>query len=393
MPRSRRLDATDARIIALTVALKVAVVVVGALAATLGSGPPTVGPLDPWAAWDTNHYTDIAVFGYVAEDPGTLIGPYGYRQAYPGSADRNIVFLPLYPWLVGVVSFLTRSPLAAAFVVSGAASLLVGPLLRRLVSAELGDQLAARATVFLLLFPTAFFLHIGYTESLFLALALASLLLARRRRWWLAGGLAALAAFTRVNGIALGPALAAEAFLQWRADPDRARRPEWLAIGGVGVGFGAYLLVNLAVYGDPLMFVQIQRDYWYKQFAPPWEGLMTAFHWIVSTPPGAYASSSSREAQALELAFAALGLVGTLACAWLRLRLTWTAWMASSWLLFVSSGFLMSVPRFTLVMFPLFAIFALVTHRRPGVAAVVAGCSFAGFLVLAWRFASRLWAF
>ena len=41
--------------------------------------------------------------------------------------------------------------------------------------------------MFLLIFPTAYFLHIGYTESLFLALVLGSFLAARTDRWWLAG--------------------------------------------------------------------------------------------------------------------------------------------------------------------------------------------------------------
>ena len=72
-----------------------------------------------------------------------------------------------------------------------------------------------RAAWFLLIFPTAYFLHIGYTEALFMALVLGSFLAARTERWWLAGLLGGLAALTRVNGLVLMPALPAEALTQW----------------------------------------------------------------------------------------------------------------------------------------------------------------------------------
>ncbi len=114
-----------------------------------------------------------------------------------------------------------------------------------------------RAAWFLLIFPTAYFLHIGYTEALFMALVLGSFLAARTERWWLAGLLGGLAALTRVNGLVLIPALAAEALTQWlhRPPEERRLRVEWLAIGLVAVGFGGYLALNQAIYGDALTFL------------------------------------------------------------------------------------------------------------------------------------------
>ena len=111
-----------------------------------------------------------------------------------------------------------------------------------------------RAAGFLLIFPTAYFLHVGYTESLFLALVLGCFLAVRRDHWWLAGALGGLAALTRINGLVLVPALAAEAWLEWDADGRHRLRAHWLAIGLVVVGFVGYLALNLAVYGDPLTF-------------------------------------------------------------------------------------------------------------------------------------------
>jgi len=76
------------------------------------------------------------------------------------------------------------------------ASMFVAPLLYRLVRHDEDASVALRSAWFLLIFPTAYFLHIGYTEALFMALVLGSFLAARTERWWLAGligGLAALA--------------------------------------------------------------------------------------------------------------------------------------------------------------------------------------------------------
>lgn len=64
---------------------------------------------------------------------------------------------------------------------------------------------------FFLIFPTAYFLHVGYSASLFLALAPASVLAARVDRWGLAGLLGAFRWLTRAGGVVLVPSLAVEA--------------------------------------------------------------------------------------------------------------------------------------------------------------------------------------
>ena len=268
---ARFLDRTDAQLLAWTLLTKVAVLVIGytALSTAIGGTP---GFLDPWHRWDAPHYTDIAVFGYRADDPGNLSAP-GYSQVFPGDLDLYIVFFPLFPWLIAAVNAVIGEPIVSAFIVATVASLFVAPLLYRLVSVDLGHRIGLWTAGFLLVFPTAYFLHIGYTESLFLSLAFGSMWLARTNRWWLAGLLAALAAMTRVNGLILAPALVVEAFLQWRADPERRLRVAWLAIGGVGIGFGVYLVVNQVVYGDPFAFSEIQREHWFKNLTWPWVGL------------------------------------------------------------------------------------------------------------------------
>ena len=377
------LSRVDTRIIGATLLVKLALLALGVVAAAL-LGTDAASLLGPWDRWDAPHYTDLAVFGYRDLDGGGLVGPGGYRSIYPGDLPLYIVFYPLYPWLVAAVTMLLRDPVVAAFLVSGAASLFVGPLLYRLVAIDEGPAVARRSVWFLLLFPTAYFLHIGYTESLFLALVLGSFLAARTDRWWLAGALGAFAALTRVNGLILVPALAAEALVQWW--PRGEWRWRWLAIGLVPMGFVAYLGLNLAVYGDLLAFLEIQREHWFKSLSPPWVGIAGVIESGLKEP-----LEDAVMYGWVELVFIGLGLVGTVVSAF-RFRPSWTVWMAGNWLLFVSTSFVLSVPRYSLVLFPLFVWFALLARSWRGTL-LVGGLSAAGLVYFAGRFALGQWAF
>ena len=382
---ARFLNRTDAQLLAWTLLTKAGVLAIGyvALSTAIG-GEPSL--LDPWHRWDAPHYTDIAVFGYRAHDPGNLSAP-GYQQVFPGDLDLYIVFFPLFPWLVAGVNAVLRDPILSAFVVATVASLFVAPLLYRLVSVDLGHRIGMWSAGFLLIFPTAYFLHIGYTESLFLALAFGSLWLARTGRWWMAGLVAGLAALARINGLLLVPALAVEAWLQWRGDAERRLRVEWLAIGGVAIGFGIYLAVNQVVYGDPFAFSEIQREHWYKNLTWPWVGLQTMVGWFRDDNP-----DSALMYGGMELLFVLIGLAATVATA-LRLRPTWSVWMVGNWILTISTGFVLSVPRYSLALFGIMVWSAIIAERWRVVGWVLAAGSATAMAYFTWRFGAGQWAF
>jgi hypothetical protein len=376
---------TDAQLLAWTLLAKLGVLALGFVAAWLAGGD-VPGLLEPWHRWDAPHYTDIAVFGYRSHDPGTLPAPPGYEQVFPGDLDLYIVFFPLFPWLIAAVDAVVRDPVVAAFVVATVASLFVAPPLYRLVAADLGDTVGRWSAGLLLVFPTAYFLHIGYTESLFLALSFGSLWLARTDRWVGAGVLGGLAALARVNGLVLAPALLVEAWLQWRQH--RRVDPRWLvAVGLVAAGIGVYLGLNWSVYGDPLAFSEIQRTHWFKDLSPPWEGIGGIVGWI-----GDDDADIAFMLGWMELLFVIIGLGATLATA-VWLRPTWAAWMAGNWLLIVSTGFVMSVPRYSLVLFGIVVWGAIVAQRRPAAGWALAAASALAMAYFAWRFAAGQWAF
>jgi hypothetical protein len=388
--RMRRISLSndEALLVWLTLGLKF-LLLLGGLIAFLWLDTGATGPLRVWNRWDTGHYTDLVVYGYRAQDVDALIGPHGYRVPRPGEMPLKIVFFPLFPWLATAVYAVIGNPLLSVFAVSAVSSLFVAPLMYRLVRADEARSVALKSAWLLLIFPTAYFLHIGYTESLFLALTLGSMLAARRSHWWIAGMLGGLAALTRVNGLVLLLALSVEAATQWMSQPrgQRQLRAEWAAIGLVAVGFGGYLALNQAVFGDPFKFVEIQRIHWFKELAPPWEGISAAFSYL----PYPHLVEAQIFYSASELAFVALGLAATVFAAF-RLRPSWFAWAAGNWLLFTSTSFLLSVPRYTLTLFPLMVAMALLARGRAAFIAISA-ISLAGFVYFAARFASGMWAF
>ena len=384
-----RLDSNERLIIGLTLSLKVGVLLLGVIAWQWVHGGHVDFPaLSLWDRWDAPHYTDLIVYGYQTDDLGNLTNSYGYLQVYPGELELYIVFYPLFPWLGGLVNAAIHAPVLSAFIVAGVASLVLGPLFYRLVKQDESPDVALRATWFLLIFPTAYFLHIGYTEALFMALVIGSFLAARTERWWLAGIVGGLAALTRINGLVLLLALPVEAATQWYMTPpgERRLRWEWLGIGLVGVGFGVYLLLNLRLYGTPFQFLIVQHDHWFKSLASPVDAIAGAIRWFGSENPDDRLMYGF-----MELLFVGIGLVGTGVAAF-RFRPSWFAWMLGNLVLFVSTSFLLSTPRYALTLFPLFVALALPT-RRIWALVPVSVVSLAGFIYFASRFATGAWAF
>lgn len=364
----------DARTVALVLGFKALVLLVGVQAFVFAQNrwPASLYDcFDIWNRWDAPHYLDLAREGYVSE----------------GVEARWIVFYPLYPWLVRAASYLTADEVLGAFLVSALASVAAGLLLYRLARLDESEDAARAAVFFMLAFPTAYFLHIGYTESLFLALALGSFLAARSRLWWAAGLLAGLAAMTRVNGLLLLPALVFEARAEYLESGRRPGPLGWLSLGLIPAGFGVYLAINWWVLGDPRAFLDAQSQHWYKSLTWPWVGVTEAWRSLLGRAP-----AEALLVGAHELLFTLLGL-GLTVWAWLRLRASYAVWMTCNWLLWTSTKFILSVPRYTLVLFPAYILLARLAAARKAWGALITASSLLLLALFAARFAQGLWAF
>lgn len=183
--------------------------------------------------WDSYHYLRLAQFGYHRAEDAV------YYPAYPVlmRAVTEVIARPLMPWASALQQHAVAG-LAISIVATLPATWTMHALAREVLNRE--DD-ALRATAYLLIFPTAFFLLQVYTEALYLALAIPALLLAVRRRWWAAGALAALATVTRATGILLVGAIGVYWYTDWRA----GRRPAWPSLGALGLPAAALLAHRL----------------------------------------------------------------------------------------------------------------------------------------------------
>jgi hypothetical protein len=300
--------------------------------------PGKCGWLEIWDRWDSIHYQHLAQFGYTS------------------SYDSKAWLYPLFPWCTRWVAWLSGNYLVSAFIVSGLASMAAALLLRRIVQLDYSADVALRSVWFFLIFPTAYFLHIGYTESLFLALALGSIMAARQNYWSIAGLLGALCWMTRPNGIILIPTLAVEAGHQYIATKRWQWRWLWIAI--VPAGFGVYLFLNWRVTGNPFGFFEMRKPLFGMSTSWPWVGIRQAFVINAQRPP-----NEAELTGAQELYFVALGFVCMIA-SWIKLRPLYAMWITGNWFLITSVTFVVSMPRYSLTMFPMFMLFAMFTKNR-----------------------------
>ena len=355
----------------MVLAIKVLVLLFGAIAFQVTNGERVrtlIHLLAIWNRWDGPQYLLIAEHGYAAA----------------GDQRLALAFFPLYPWLIRLTTIVARDAVLSAFLVSTVASLAAGVALARLVAIDYPRHLARRAAWFLFIFPTSYYMHIDYSESLLLALVLASFLAARRERWWWAGLVGALAALTRPNGVLLLPALGADEL--WRLWETHRFNWRWLWVGLVPVGLAVYLFVNYRVTGDPLAFLSVQREHWAHTLVAPWSSIR------VNLDIGRDWDAAQAAMLGTQVVFyLGVGLAATIAAAFL-LRPSYAVWMALNWLFFSTQSWDISAPRYTLMMFPLFLLLARLARRRTWETAITVW-SLLWLGLFASEFVRNNWAF
>lgn len=294
-----------------------------------------------WGRWDAVHYLDIATQGYQGTD---------------------MAFFPLYPFLIRIVGTLAGSHLIAGLLISNACFFFGLLYLYKLLEHEFDRPVARRAIFYISIFPSAVFFSAVYTESLFFMLTVASFYYLRGHRWWIAGAFGFFAALTRVEGVLLAVPFAIEWLtVYWSTikryatvkRTDRVRAFTSLAAGAlIPLGLGIYMAYLWILRADPLYFSHVQI-HWNRHLAAPWVSVINSFHKMLAHGAGGDAIAN----QSLELAFTFL-MIAVLIGGWHRLRPPYIAYMALSILVPMSTSNLMSMPRFALVLFPMFAILA-----------------------------------
>jgi mannosyltransferase PIG-V len=343
--------------------------------------------VSPLARWDSVWYLAIAQGGYDHDPPRTA-------------------FFPLYPLLMRGLGVVIHSDLIAGVLISLVAFGIALVVLYRLVALELDNE-RARITVMLIAFcPMAYFFSAIYSESLFLALSVGCIYQARTGRWAGAGLLGGLAAASRNSGVILlvpvvlmylyGPtedrrraAGATRARAGWRVLVPRHRigpSLAWLML--IPAGLGVYVGWLALKTGNGLAPFHAQET-WFRHFAGPfggiWEGTVAALdglrQLIHGPPPPVYFTKAGGNPLTVAgqnlMLFASL-VVGVTALigVFRRLPFAYGAYALVSLAVTLSYPVtpqpLASLPRYELVLFPLFMWAADWLWRRRWVLPVLA---------------------
>ncbi len=314
---------------AIIVIAELAAVIIGQRAGTHVQESRTL-LLAVWGRWDAVHYLDIATNGYHGTD---------------------MAFFPLLPLLIGILGRVMGNHLIAGLVISNVALFFALLFLYKLVEHEFDRTVARRAIFYISIFPTAIFFSAVYTESLFLMLTVASFYYMRERRWWLAGAIGLLASLTRIEGVLLAVPFAIEWWSAYRENAVAGAK-NLVPIVLIPLGLVLFMAYLWVLNGDPLYFSHVQ-SHWNRQLAAPWTSIGNSFHKIATS-----AGPQTVAQQILELVFTAL-MIGVLGGGWRKLKASYVAYMGLSILMPLCTSSLMSMPRFALVLFPMFAIMAL----------------------------------
>jgi len=284
-------------------------------------------PIELHNRWDSYWYLDIARNGYYLR---------GEKEI------ANVVFFPLYPLLVRLAGPVAGGDLVlAGWMLSCLFLVLAVVMLTRLSQEFHPDIDPTLPAAFLLAYPAAFFLNAVYSESLFLFLSLATVFWALKRNFMIASLWAALASATRVAGVFLFVVLFIE-FVQangWRALLTRRVWP--LAVAPLGAL--AFCTYHWIAFGDFFLYLKVQ-SFFGRDFE------MEAGDFLVRNNPDLANT-------VLDLAYTAVAiLLGVIALR--QLRLSYGVYMLVSLGIALSSGSVLGIARYSMVLFPIYFIAA-----------------------------------
>lgn len=373
--------------LALALGVHVGVRAIGLLVLAVMSANTDHDLMDRLRAWDGGWYIRIATEGYA---------PTLNLDDTQDQSTGTLAFFPVYPMLMRLLTWLTPiTPAAAGVLLSELASAAAAVGLYILVRRIWGTTPAILTVLLWSAQPMAVVLSMVYTEALFTAFVVWSLVELRREAWLSAGVIALLAGLTRPTGVGIGFAVASWAAVCWwqrrghRPDPINWRMvvgsalallgtPLWWLIGGLRVG---------RLDG----WFAVQERFWGSQW--DWGAKVGDTAWSLLTQNTRFADDG---ALVLGICSALLVVAVVLLVECGLIRMWWPMFAYAAVLLVLtigSAGYVNSKPRFLIPIFPLLIPLALALGRARPVTRVVAGVAiavfsawFGGYMLTIWNY-------
>lgn len=314
-----------------------------------------------WANFDGEHYLSISLYGY-------------QRLQH--------AFFPLYPlmiYLIGKIinifsSFTTINFLIIGMLISNLSFLLALKIFYKLLRLDYNEGLSFLVISILLIFPTSYYFASLYTESLYLLLSIGCFYFARQRKWFLSSILGILATATRIVGIFLLLGL----LIEWLKDKKLANL---LKISFIPVGMLVYLFYLELSTGSALSFYNELATFGDQRggnFILLPQVFYRYFNILSSTPISAYTFFVAL----FELATAILIILTLILGYKMNIRRSYLLYSLCSFLLPTLTGSFSSIPRYVLVIFPVFIILADILYKVPRTVRIATLCLSSIILVI-----------
>jgi hypothetical protein len=331
---------------------------------------------DAWDRWDVQLFWKVARWGYFGDQAGH----------YP---DGNLeAVFPGMPILLRITHLVARDWVISGLLVSFVAGIVACACLWWLAADELGPDGGNRAVLYLVLAPVAVFLFAGYSESAWLAFALASWVSARRGKWAYAGVIGIGAGLVRVTGVFFALGLAVEYFTAGRAR--RGGRligwdAGWLLLPFAATG--SYVVWLHSKTGDWKAYQHAQERGWGRAVGSPLEGFERTF--------GSATNGGMRGAETWQLREEMLtifiGVVLLVVLLYLR-RWGEATYVGTSVALFSATSWWASTARGALLWWPLFILLARLTRDRPWLHTAIVWVSAPLMAATVLTFTNGIWA-
>lgn len=317
--------------------------------------------LFPFSNFDGEHYIAIARQGY------------GFGEH---------AFFPLYPLLINFIGKISGSTLLSfnlAGILISWISIFVGLIgLFKLVKIDYSERISKLAVIFTLLFPTSFYFASVYTESLFFALAVWSFVFARQKKWLYASILGILLTATRFVGLIIFPALLIEWYIEF---PDKKSLFKVFpySLLAIPLGLLGYMYYLLKTIGKPLAFYNELSGFGEQRSSHLVTLPQVFYRYVVKILPGLNTSFLPVLFTTWFEFFAGIVYLIISILSFFRLRLSYAIFIAFGYLIPTFSGSFSSLPRYVLILFPVYILLAEYFAKRK---ALLVAFSLISFILL-----------
>lgn len=297
--------------------------------------------ISPYLTWDAQNYFTVADDWYAPQQATNAF--------YPG-----------YPFLLKLFSYITNGNLFWASIILGLIlNSGIAAVLYLFVKKQWSEKTAAVSTLFFFTFPTAFYLHLPYSESLFLLLVISFFHLFLQKKYPLFQALLLIATvLTRPQGIFLIIPISIAVLIEYKKEKYSIKqlfREIGPYIVSICIAIISYLLIYTFATSSPfsgfLAQQQFISSFSIMNLLQPWNWLTTM---LWQEQWSWHAVDSSSVANRLFFLFSLLSLP----IVYKKTNLILFTYTVAILVLTAVLGDFVSYPRYTLLLFPITIAFA-----------------------------------